>query len=166
MKNERGITLIELLAALALVFVIGSLVFSVFMSTQENYKQSELKSSAHRQVNILLTQLTNIHQNSLYYTIRPLDESTIEINFSSPSGKTRSYVFDGKPFYFNLYIEKNDEMVRITDEHIVDLTTRLNISLKITVSHNSPRFKPIEITTNLSRLAPARSRWDYEKIYQ
>ncbi|MGM8216318.1 PulJ/GspJ family protein [Bacillaceae bacterium W0354] len=158
MKNERGITLVEVLAALILVFVIGSLAFSVTTTTYENYNQSELRTSAHRQVNLFFSHLTNIHQRAQSYTIKKINESTIEVDITYSDGRHRVYTFDGKPFLYKLQVEQNGVMVDVDNEWYVDLTTTRSLTINLKVSQPSNnRFRPIEIKTNLYRITPAKS---------
>ncbi|WP_188207298.1 hypothetical protein [Alkalibacillus aidingensis] len=155
--NERGLTLIEVLATIVLTFIIGSLVFSVTHTTIENYQQSELRSKAQTDSNRLIHRLTSIHQTAYSYTIEQETDSVIHIE--RDNGET--YTFDGSPLQYELAIEGS------TIEHGVPVTIPLsetlsiNFSVQVTQTDN-PRFRPLTISTRISRITPAGSGGEFD----
>lgn len=62
-------TLIELLAALAIGTIVIGLAFSVLINSMISYKKTESQQLLQQEANILLMQLRNIHRENKTYTI-------------------------------------------------------------------------------------------------
>ncbi len=69
MKNKSGLTLIELLAALAIGTIVIGLAFSVLHSSMKTYQKTESQQLLQQEANLMMTQLRNIHQNNSSYSI-------------------------------------------------------------------------------------------------
>lgn len=67
--SQKGITLIELLITLAILLIIGVLVWGVFFQGAEYSNKSILKNQMQQEANIIISKLTNIHQTSKSYTL-------------------------------------------------------------------------------------------------
>ncbi|MDQ0351992.1 Tfp pilus assembly protein PilE [Alkalibacillus filiformis] len=154
MNNSKGLTLIELLGAIVLTFIVGSLVFSVLHQSIENYQQSELRSKAQTDTNRLIYNLTNIHQTSQTYTIEQPTQSSFIVTIERDDITT--YEFNGQPFDYELVIDGSP--VSIDEPLTFNLQEKPSYSLSVIVTHtDNPRFNPLEITTNITRTTPAGS---------
>ncbi|MDV2581855.1 PilW family protein [Alkalibacillus haloalkaliphilus] len=154
MNNSKGITLIELLGAIVLTFIVGSLVFSILIQSIENYQQSELRSKAQTDANRLIYNLTNIHQSSQAYTIEQSTESSLIVTIERD--ETTTYEFNGHPFKYELTIDGSN--VSISEPIALNFQEKPSYSLSVTVTQpENTRFNPLEITTNISRVTPAGS---------
>lgn len=70
-KIEQGITLIELLATIALLSILGILIWSVFFQGYRYSKESISTSQLQQEANRISTELMNFHRNTEFeYTIR------------------------------------------------------------------------------------------------
>lgn len=68
-NNKNGLTLIELLATLAIGTIVIGLAFSVLHTSMNAYKKSESRQLLQQEANLMLTQLRNIHRNNSSYSI-------------------------------------------------------------------------------------------------
>ena len=94
MKNEKGLALIELLAAISILFIISSVIYGVFFSFNNNYKQISEKSSMDQTANIVMATIKQYH----------LKYDTYEISYDSQKQEA--------------FIEVNDSKTRLGDESI------------------------------------------------
>ncbi|MGE8078451.1 prepilin-type N-terminal cleavage/methylation domain-containing protein [Peribacillus loiseleuriae] len=69
-NKESGITLIEVLAALAITGIIGSVVYAVFFQTVHVKEKTQSHNELRQEANIVMTQLRSIHENgdSIWYS--------------------------------------------------------------------------------------------------
>lgn len=74
MKNERGLTLVELLAAITILFIISSLIYGVFFSFNKNYSQISEKNTMDQTANLILSTVKQYHLKYDQYKIS-YDES-------------------------------------------------------------------------------------------
>jgi type II secretory pathway pseudopilin PulG len=68
-RTQRGITLVELLAALTILSFIGILIWSVFFQGSTYSLKSSTKNALQQEANIVITNLIKIHQTSDQYQI-------------------------------------------------------------------------------------------------
>jgi prepilin-type N-terminal cleavage/methylation domain-containing protein len=69
MKNDKGLTLIELLAAMTILLIISSLIYGVLIGANKNYQQISGKSNLEQEANIIISTIKNYHQSSDSYKI-------------------------------------------------------------------------------------------------
>lgn len=162
MTEERGITLVELLATLVLTFIVGSVVFSVTMSAINNYQQSEVQSQVQSDLNRFVAHLTDIHQTHKQYTITRVDSSTYTIQLPDD----QQYTFNGHAENYDLYIGKSirnsgvlqsDTRIDVGDTVEVNNIERLKLFIEVTNPSNN-RFKPINISTSISQIIGTKDR--------
>ncbi len=69
-NKESGITLIEVLAALAITGFIGSVVYGVFFQTLHVKEKTQSHNELRQEANIVMTQLRSMHENgdSIWYS--------------------------------------------------------------------------------------------------
>lgn len=61
MNNQRGLTLVEVLAAITILFIISALIYSVFLGFNKNYSQISEKNSMDQTANIILATVKQHH---------------------------------------------------------------------------------------------------------
>ncbi|GAM12074.1 PilW family protein [Mesobacillus selenatarsenatis] len=77
MKDERGLTLYELLAAISILMVASALIYGVFFSFNKNYNQISAKNNMDQTANVIIATIKQYH---LKY-----DEYIIDYNASAQS---------------------------------------------------------------------------------
>lgn len=70
MKNEKGLTLVELLAAITILFIISSIIYGVFFTFTNNYERISKKNSMDQTANLVLATIKNYHQTNDFYWIK------------------------------------------------------------------------------------------------
>ncbi|MFS0861738.1 type II secretion system protein J [Fredinandcohnia sp. 179-A 10B2 NHS] len=80
--NQKGFTLIELLASLAIFAIIAGLGTGILLNSMNYYEKSKNKLSLGQEANILLSQITNLHQTSDEYVLS-FNSTTGEVKLNS-----------------------------------------------------------------------------------
>lgn len=70
-KNENGITLIEILASVVILSLIGSIIWNVFFQGYNFSQEALSKNSMQQEANFIINDLLKIHQTSEQYEITP-----------------------------------------------------------------------------------------------
>ena len=79
MKNQRGITLIELLLTISIISFVGVLIWSVFFQGTEYSNTAITNNQMQQEANIIMTKITKIHQTSDSYEINSPDACSLTI---------------------------------------------------------------------------------------
>ncbi|MFD2639233.1 type II secretion system protein [Piscibacillus salipiscarius] len=156
MKDERGITLVELLATLTLMFIVGSVVFSVTLSTINHYQQSEIESQVQSDLNRFIAHLTDIHQTHKQYDLTRIDSSTYVVRMS----EDQSYTFDGHGGIYDIAAgagERSLTNLAAGDTISVDHVDDLRLLIEVTDPSNK-RFKPVTLTTTITQIIGSKER--------
>ncbi|MCA1055243.1 prepilin-type N-terminal cleavage/methylation domain-containing protein [Rossellomorea aquimaris] len=69
MRNEKGVTLVEMLAALSILTIIGLVTWNVFFQGLFYSKKAESDISLQQEANIIAMKMTRIHQTSETYKV-------------------------------------------------------------------------------------------------
>jgi prepilin-type N-terminal cleavage/methylation domain-containing protein len=67
MKNQKGLTLIELIAAITIFFIVSSLLFGVYISIQKNYQVQKNQNQIGQDANQIIALIKNYHQKRTSY---------------------------------------------------------------------------------------------------
>lgn len=68
-KNQKGLTLIELLGALTLAFILGASAFTILNNSLNFFQRETSRIDVRSQANIIATQLTTFYQQHMGFTI-------------------------------------------------------------------------------------------------
>ncbi|RDU35039.1 hypothetical protein DRW41_19860 [Neobacillus piezotolerans] len=93
MRNEKGITLIELLAGITILMIISSVIYGVLLNSNKNYKNISETVTLNQQANIILATLKSYHTKQELHSI---DLSNIE-----------TYIIKNDPASQKAYIGKS-----------------------------------------------------------
>lgn len=88
--NERGLTLVEVLATLTILSIIGAVVWNVFFQGIHYTKKAVSQNSIQQEANILTMKLTRIHQTVNEYELESSDCEIEVIYEDKPKEKFRS----------------------------------------------------------------------------
>lgn len=75
MKNQNGLTLIELLATIAIFATVSTLIFGVLLNSQNNYETLSTKNSLSQEANLAITLLKSYHREGQEFSIE-YDDTT------------------------------------------------------------------------------------------
>lgn len=70
MNNQKGMSLVELLAVIAILFIISGIVYGVFFTFNNNYDRISHKSSMDQTANLVLATIKQYHQTNDSYWIK------------------------------------------------------------------------------------------------
>lgn len=144
-KSERGITLIELLAAITILSFIGIIIWNAFFQGYQFSKKAISKNFMIQESNIVITNLTRIHQKSKQYTITNTDSNCeITISYIDKNGANQTEVYN------NPQICLTFEMKNGVTNPVVPTTTN-NVTLKLTASDKKNNSNKVLIDTILYR---------------
>lgn len=135
-RNQNGVTLVELLAALAISMIIIGLVSTVFISSFSNYNKSLSKANLSQEANIVIAQLTKIHHKNLNYTLEN-DTSSQLIKIDTGS---ETWLIGESTFHYEL----TPTPVSVSRD-----TDYVELTLKVSDPNN--KIKPFETTTIINR---------------
>lgn len=139
MKNEKGITLIELLAATAILLFISSLIYGVLISTNKNFNQINDKNNLEEEANLIISTIKNYHQQEDYYWLTYNNE------------EQKAYIGKDSP---NILLGSDIVTFEVSNEN-----GPLNLNEKINTNHyifvhivlKKQSENPVEFTTVIKR---------------
>lgn len=83
MNNEKGITLVELLAAISILLIISPLLYSVLISANKSFSQISAKSNLEQEANLITSTINSYQQGGSSYHIS-YDSGTAYIGTDTP----------------------------------------------------------------------------------
>lgn len=152
LNNEKGLTLIEMLATITILFVLGGMVYAMLFQMFANFSSTENRSTARQEANLIIAQLTNIHQTSDEYTIEYESDNYFitKANGNSMRLGHKNYQYDLSVNGIGLEAIK-DIPIYLQREH-EDAVSNLQIPIILTLSNEHDSFT---VTTTLSRMTTA-----------
>ncbi|ETP68895.1 hypothetical protein G159_10065 [Planococcus glaciei CHR43] len=107
--NQKGITLVELIAALALVSIIAGIAWTALSIGFKHTAVETNKTSLQQDANLIVTTLTNAHRRNDSYSLafdsnKQLTIKTCEDIAACPAGSTYTRVIDTQYIYKNTKI--------------------------------------------------------------
>lgn len=119
-RTQRGITLIELLVTLAILSIIGTIIWSVFFQGYNFSQKAVTKNRLQQEANMVIVNLTKIHQTSLVYSISNTD-CKITVNYTKKiDNSQQSQIFQGNGLCYETNVtgsfdpNQNDNDVKVT----------------------------------------------------
>lgn len=70
MRNQKGISLVELLAAVTILFIVSAIIYSVYFSFNKNYEHISTKNSIDQEANLILATVKQYHQTHKEYYLK------------------------------------------------------------------------------------------------
>ncbi|MEY2192666.1 type II secretion system protein [Neobacillus sp. BF23-41] len=154
LQNEDGITLIELLATLAILSIIGSLLYGVLLNGIDYSKKSKATVSLQQEMNIIITNINKVHESYGSYNIvvnRNPDASKIQLLVKDSTGTViRTIELSNTDYEYSLFDYHGTTEVPFLN------TTSVNTSeplyLKIIIKDKKNPSQTYEVKTIISRL--------------
>lgn len=141
-KNQDGISLVEVLATIVIVTLIGFLAWNTFFQGANYSKTAMTKNQMYQEANLIMIELTKNHQNTPKYVINSVDTCSFEVSQLEDSGQTTK-------------IKKSHNKLCYSIEHLpitVDSNTN-NIKINLVISDKSNIDNKIRVNIPLHRLA-------------
>jgi Tfp pilus assembly protein PilV len=139
-KDERGLTLIEVLVTLILSMMIFGILFSILTRSVQNFHFIEGHTTIRQEANIVLTELNTVHKKTAAYSLSV--DSTTKLLKVTYSDATVTLIGNSKYIY-----TINNPPIEITKNHSF-------LDLNITIAPaNDPtnRSKSYTINTIINR---------------
>ncbi|WP_026572291.1 type II secretion system protein [Bacillus sp. UNC438CL73TsuS30] len=129
MKDEKGVTLVEVLATLVILGIISLLIFVVFLGVNKNYQKISKKTDLEQQANLIVSTIKSYHLHQVSYTIK-CDSSSGYYLIGTPSANNQLV----KKNLVNKFLINNIPISsELTDSNsiLIDLSTTKNVSVYI-----------------------------------
>ncbi|GGE75808.1 PulJ/GspJ family protein [Priestia taiwanensis] len=157
-QNQKGLTLIELLAAMAILLTTCGLFFSIFISVFQTNDRIQQKITAQQEANYIVSALTKMHQESQEYVINQPSPSEIELKDTKHPMNAVKLGNTGYEYSFMITPANSKETKNIFMNEKVTLTgpdaqTHLHVSLTVTNKENNK--DTFTIVTTISRMTKA-----------
>lgn len=137
MSNQKGITLVELLAAITLLSIVSVLVMSIIIQSQNTYKRNQLTNMTTTEMSLLINTMTrDIRQHpqqvavvSNVLTISPPNEDPIVYRFDSAQLvlKRNNQVVISNVYNFTIAIEEGIMKLELEDSNEKEWTSTIAI---------------------------------------
>lgn len=145
LRNDRGLTLLEVLVTFVILSFIGIIIWTVFNNGIKYSNEAISKNQMQQEVNILLTNLTKIHQTSSKYTIQSNSNCTLTVE-AEMNEENEVYQFENSKLCF--LVTYNSTQGNVIDPLGVDNF----LILDVTVSDKNDTANAVKIEAVLSRL--------------
>ncbi len=145
MKNEKGLTLVEVLVGLAILSIIMIILGGLLIDAFKNSERSEKITALQQEANTIMTELRDIHWKNEDYLIH-FEEDSIKTEQTKIILNSEKYTYK---------FEKFDEEKDIYIEMPKEMTSKEmnNLSIKLIISYlDDSSIESYEIKTTLSRL--------------
>ncbi|MCH6266685.1 type II secretion system protein [Neobacillus citreus] len=128
MNNQKGMTLVEILAVLAILMIISYIIFSVFFGINKNFAKISGKTDLQRETNLIISTIRSYHLKNTAY----------KLSFNSTDKKA----FIGETTANNRLNRDDLELLAFTITYKETTYTNSDVTIDQT-------NKPIEITITL-----------------
>jgi prepilin-type N-terminal cleavage/methylation domain-containing protein len=152
LSKESGITLIELLAVLAIMSILISLMYGVLINGFDYSKKSNEKVAIQQEMNLLLTSITRLHEDEkAYFIFLNPDASSIQLQVKNQDDTAviKSHTFSDSNFEYTLSDYKDTEKLFDPPKKI---ETKDPFYIKIIISSKRFPAEKYEVKTIISRL--------------
>ncbi|MFJ8235053.1 type II secretion system protein [Ureibacillus sp. NPDC094379] len=141
-KNQRGITLVEVLAIIVLLSIIGILLWNIFFQGANYSAKAITKTQMQQQANVIISDLTRIHQTTEedYYELIPSADSC---SFSVTDRNSLNRKYENSKLC--LQVENTPITIKPKNEDY-------NKVLKLTIFEKNNRNNRIQVDFQLHRL--------------
>ena len=158
-NNEKGITLVELLAALTIAFIISGLVAAIFFQTFRNADRSDSHINLRQEANIIVQMFSTAHEKEDYtFQYTKSSNGDWEMKIGDIVMNSRNY--DVELTFDNRSTENEERSISINTKNN-DPSTSKSFSIAVSNPIHIKKLKLInkddpsltfELTTSISRL--------------
>lgn len=154
-KNERGLTLVEILVSLVILSIIGVIIWNTFFQGYKFSQKSISKNFMLQEANILTTNLLRVHQKYTNYEIKSSGtglNSGCEITVTPNKLTTPAadQIFRNTKLCYN-YILKIDNVEKGTGPLLIE-PHKKDVSLQLTIYEKNNPGNKVTIDTLLYRV--------------
>ncbi|WP_045523452.1 type II secretion system protein [Neobacillus niacini] len=153
LSNEDGITLIEILATLAIVSIISILLYGVLLNGFDYSKKSKENVSLQQEMNIVVTSITKFHESYGAYDIivDGPNSSKIQLLSKKPDGTVdKTIELSNSSYEYSLFDYKGTTETPFSPT--TNVSTAQPLYIKIIIKDKKQPSQAYEVKTIISRL--------------
>jgi prepilin-type N-terminal cleavage/methylation domain-containing protein len=148
-NNERGMSLIEVLLTLTILSIVGTVIWQAFFQGYQYSNNAVSKNLLQQEANLVITNLTRVHQSLEEYTIKS-SNGTIELLDSSNSQIAK---YTDIRFNYGVFLNAPDtEPLELTNKSVIPSDKGQNLNIKVTIEEKNNSNNNVEVETLLYRL--------------
>lgn len=140
-KNERGLTLVEVLASTVILTLVSILLWNIFSQGTNYSKKAVSKNQIQQEVNIIISSLNSIHKRSTQYSVT-VNSCDFSIQYTDKNG-TKTEVFENS----RMCIKLSNSFA-----NPVDPKTTKKIDIQLIIEENNNPDNKVQINSLLNRL--------------
>ncbi|WP_312471001.1 type II secretion system protein [Neobacillus sp.] len=146
-QDERGLTLVEVLATLTILSIVSVIIWSVFFQGYKFSQKAISKNQMQQQTNLLITNLLKIHQSAKAYNIINTNSNCeITVTITNKDNSTRTEIFNHPNMCFKF------EIKNAISNPVFPNKVGNDVRLKLTTSDKNDPNNKIIINTFLYRV--------------
>ncbi|MRG87489.1 prepilin-type N-terminal cleavage/methylation domain-containing protein [Salinibacillus xinjiangensis] len=150
-KNEKGLTLVELLATIAILSIVSGIIMSIIISSMNNTNSIKTSNDMKNKANMIMLELTNFHQTSKTYTFHQTGQDSFTITDHEGNQST----IEMPNYQYTITVLEPNIDPNAAGKVTVDLTqeehTQIDIRLELTASGDG-RNDEITVESTLARM--------------
>lgn len=136
-KNEKGITLVEVLATLVLISLVTGIIISTLLHSMKYNEMETTKTTLQQEMNYVVAELQRIHRIGDTYTLT-IDENVVKIKADTELIISRDYFYEVDGDFIDKVIDPTKESVYL-NEFIIK--SKKNEKWKVEISTIISRYK-------------------------
>lgn len=140
MREEKGITLIELLITISILFIISSIIYGVLIGINKNFRQLSGNNNLQQEANLILTTIKNYQLKKSIYVVSY--DSSKKVFFIGESTPTQQL---GSSNLTSLTINDGfgSNILYLPNKKTIDTTKSKAITVHIELSNGLYKFDTI-----------------------
>lgn len=153
-SNQRGITLVELLAALTLVSIVATIAWTALSIGMSHTSAETTKTQLQQEANLVITKLTNEHRKNDFYYLRlnvgQLEIETCEESSDAPincggfsSVMDGGYLYSGTINGVEFQNWDSSELIDPKKDHVI---------IKVKIADPAKPARSVTVETALTRI--------------
>lgn len=139
-RDERGLTLIELLATITILSIIGIVIWNVFIQGNKVSQKSMSKNSMVQEANLVITNLTRIFQTSKQFQLTSLN-CQFSVTFTNQDNTVHTQVFENDQMCFSATNISSINPGETDVNFSITVSDRKDINNQVTISSLLYRLK-------------------------
>ncbi|MDR7001470.1 prepilin-type N-terminal cleavage/methylation domain-containing protein [Neobacillus niacini] len=139
-RDERGLTLIELLATITILSIIGIVIWNVFIQGNKVSQKSMSKNSMVQEANLVITNLTRIFQTSKQFQLTSLN-CQLSVTFTNQDNTVHTQVFENDQMCFSATNISSINPGETDVNFSITVSGRKDINNQVTISSLLYRLK-------------------------
>lgn len=151
MNNQKGLTLIEILAAVTILTIVGAIIWSVFLQGTNYSRTAMEKNQLIQEANIVITNLKNIHQESEWYQITSPNGCDLKIEKKKKSTGVEIVTFENPKICYKIENFTNEDGDDLIIKKLIP-TAENSIQFDLLLNDIKHPEQSISIHANLFRL--------------